>query len=54
MTKDSKVQAVYAAQTPEAQRAAYDDWAQSYEQELMAMELSHSCHRGRIVWPLCA
>ena len=37
MTKDSKVQAVYAAQTPEAQRAAYDDWAQSYEQELMAM-----------------
>jgi len=33
----SKVENVYAASTPEEQRAAYDDWAQTYEAELCAM-----------------
>ena len=34
---DSKVAKVYAAASVEEQRAAYDDWAASYERDLFAM-----------------
>ncbi len=37
MSDESKVADSYHAATPEAQQAAYDNWAQSYERDLCAM-----------------